>query len=88
MSLNNLGPLTFIAPGGAHYWCCDHGGGDFSCQHAAAGIKTPNGGDRLDATDQGKRKFNNGYIRYYVTIKDVDSGTSGCWYNLPGGGAV
>jgi hypothetical protein len=42
--------------------------------------------DRLDATDQGKRKFNNGYTQYYVTIKDVDSGTSNCWYNLAGRG--
>lgn len=71
MSFNNVGPLTFIAPGGIHYWWYDRGGGDFGFQHAAADIKTPNGGDRLDATDQGKRKYNNGYTQYYVTIKDV-----------------
>jgi hypothetical protein len=88
MSFNNLGPLTFLAPGGAHYWWYDRGGGDYGFQHAAADIKTPNGGDRLDATDQGKRKYNSGYTQYYVTIKDVDAGTSGTWYNLQGGGAV
>ncbi|MGH9659538.1 MAG: hypothetical protein ACRD96_13405 [Bryobacteraceae bacterium] len=84
-----MGPLTFIAPGGVHYWWYHRSGGaDFGYQHASADIKIPNGGDRLDASDQGKRKFNSGYTQYYVTIRNVDAGTSGVWYNLQGGGAA
>lgn len=86
MAFNNLGPLTYIAPGASHYWWYDRGGGDHGYQHAGADIKTPNAGARVNALDQGKRKYNSGYTQYYVTIRNVDS--SGVWYNLQGGGAT
>ena len=86
MAFNNVGPLTFIGAGQTHLWWYDRGGGDFGFQHAAADIKTPNAGARLNADDQGKRKFNSGYTQYYVTIRNID--TTGVWYNLQGGGAV
>ena len=86
MAFNNLGPLTYIAPGQSHYWWYNRGGGDYGFQHAGPHIKTPNAGARLNAYDQGKRKYNSGYTEYYVTIRNVDS--TGVWYNLQGGGAV
>lgn len=85
MAFNNIGPLSYIAPGPKQYWWYDRGGGDFGFQHAGPDIKTPNQGARLDAEDQGKRKFNSGYTQYYVTIHNVDG--TGLFYNLQGGGA-
>jgi len=85
MAFNNLGPLTYLAPGQTAYWWYDRGGGDFGFQHAGADVKIPSAGPRHNAYDQGKAKFNSGYTQYYVTIKNV--GTAGCWHNLQGGGA-
>jgi hypothetical protein len=89
VSFSNVGPLTYITGGATHYWWYDRGGGDAGFQHAAADIKTPNYGPPvLMAEHQGKAKWNNGYTQYYVTISDVSSPSTNCWYNLQGGGAV
>jgi len=86
MAFSNVGPASFLAPGQSASWWYDRGGGDAGFQHASADIKVPNGGARLDANNQGKAIFNNGYTQYYVTI--TNRGPTGCWYNLQGGGAV
>src|SRR5690242_10772032 len=70
MAFNNVGPLTYIAAGATHYWWYDRGGGDYGYQAAGPDIKVPNQGARLNASDQGKRKYNSGYTQYYVTIKN------------------
>ncbi len=89
MAFDNVGTLTYITGGGTHYWWYDRGGGDAGFQHAAAEIRTPNAGPpRLNAFDQGKAKWNNGYTQYYVTIQNVSGASTNCWYNLQGGGAV
>ncbi len=89
MAFNNQGPLTYITGGATHYWWYDRGGGDAGFQHAGADIRTPNyGPPRLNATDQGKAKWNSGYTQYYVTIQNVSPSWTNCWYNLQGGGAV
>ncbi len=63
MAFNNLGPLTYITGGGVHYWWYDRGGGDAGFQHAAADIRTPNyGPPRLVSDEQGKAKWNSGYM--------------------------
>jgi hypothetical protein len=88
MAFNNVGPLTYITGGATHYWWYDRGGGDAGFQHAGAEMRTPNAGPpRLNALDQGKAKWNNGYTQYYVTIQNVSPAATNCWYNLQGGGA-
>jgi len=86
MAFNNLGPVTYLAPGGSAYWWYDRGGGDFGFQHAGADIKWPNGGVQHGASGQAKAIFNSGYTQYYVTI--TNEGSLGAWHNLQGGGAV
>ena len=86
MAFNNLGPVTYLAPGQSAYWWYDRGGGNYGLQHAGADVKQFNGGARHDATEQGKAIFNNGYVQYYVTI--TNRGPLGAWHNLQGGGAI
>ncbi len=86
MAFSNLGSVTYLAPGQSTYWWYDRGGGDYGFQHAGADVKQFNNGARHNASDQGKAIFNSGYVRYYVTIKNV--GAQGAYHNLQGGGAV
>ncbi len=85
MAFNNLGPVTYLAPGQSAYWWYDRGGSNFGFQAAGADVKQFNNGARHDAHDQGKAIFNNGYVQYYVTI--TNRGGQGAYHNLQGGGA-
>lgn len=87
MAFNNLGPLTFLAPGEtAYWWYIRNGGADFGTQFASADIKTPNLGAVHLADSQRKRKENSGATTYYVNIHNLGAG--GCFHNLQGGGMV
>jgi hypothetical protein len=87
MSFNDVGPVTYLAPGKAtRWWYRRPNGDDFGFQHAAADVKTPNAGGEHVAYDQTKAKYSNGGATYWVTIKN--NGPGGAWHNLQGGGAV
>jgi hypothetical protein len=53
MAFNNLGPLTFLAPGQTAFWSFNRGGGDAGTQFASADVKTPNQGAVHLADQQG-----------------------------------
>ncbi len=85
MAFNNLGPLTFLAPGGeAWWWYVRNGGDDFGTQFATADVKTPNQGGVHLADLQRKEKDNNGHTTYFVRI--TNQGPGGSFHNLQGGG--
>lgn len=83
MAFNNVGPLTFLAPGQTAFWFYTYGE-DHGTQFASADIKTPNLGAVHLADDQRKRKDNNGNATYFVAIHN--QGVGGCFHNLQGGG--
>ncbi|QJD88713.1 hypothetical protein HH213_00440 [Duganella dendranthematis] len=83
MAFNNVGPLTFLAPGQAVTWSYTYGG-DRGTQFASADVKTPNQGAVHLADQQRKAKDNNGNATYFVTIHN--QGVGGCFHNLQGGG--
>jgi hypothetical protein len=83
MAFNNVGPLTFLAPGQTAFWFYTYGP-DHGTQFASADIKTPNLGAVHLADDQRKRKDNNGDATYFVAIHN--QGVGGCFHNLQGGG--
>lgn len=81
MVFNNLGPLTWIAPGQAQTWSYtffDNRG----AQYASADVKTP--GARMMTVEQGEEMETNGQITYFVTFRN--DGPNWCLYNLHGGG--
>jgi hypothetical protein len=83
MSFNNVGPLTFLAPGQAVTWNFSYGD-DHGTQFASADVKTPNQGGAHLADLQRKVKANNGVATYFVRI--TNQGPGGCFHNLQGGG--
>jgi hypothetical protein len=83
MAFNNLGPLTFLAPGQTAYWWYSFGG-DRGTQFASADLKTPNQGAIHMADQQRKQKNNEGVTTYYVDIHN--KGVGSCFHNLQGGG--
>jgi hypothetical protein len=83
MAFNNVGPLTFLAPGQTAFWSYTYGG-DQGTQFASADVKTPNQGAVHMADQQRKRKDNNGNATYFVNIHN--QGVGGCFHNLQGGG--
>lgn len=83
MAFNNVGPLTFLAPGATAYWWYSYGD-DHGTQFASADIKTPNQGAVHLADNQ--RKDNDGVATYYVDIHN--QGVGGCFHNIQGGGMV
>lgn len=85
MAFNNVGPLTYLAPGQTAYWWYSYGNGqDRGTQFASADVKTPNQGAVHLADQQRKEKDNNGTANYYVNI--TNQGPGGCFHNLQGGG--
>jgi hypothetical protein len=84
MAFNNVGPVTYLAPGQSAYWSYSYGG-DNGFQAAGADVKQYNNGARHNASDQGKSIDNSGNVQYYVTITNV--GGMGAYHNLQGGGA-
>lgn len=83
MAFNNVGPLTFLAPGQTAFWSYSYGD-DHGTQFASADVKTPNLGAVHLADQQRKRKDNNGVATYFVDIRNLGAG--GCFHNLQGGG--
>ncbi len=83
MAFNNVGPLTFLAPGQTAFWSYTYGA-DRGTQFASADVKTPNQGAVHLADQQRKRKDNNGNATYFVAIHN--QGVGGCFHNLQGGG--
>jgi hypothetical protein len=83
MAFNNVGPLTFLAPGQTAFWSYTYGA-DHGTQFASADVKTPNQGAVHLADQQRKRKDNNGNATYFVAIHN--QGVGGCFHNLQGGG--
>jgi len=83
MAFNNIGPLTFLAPGQTASWSYSYGD-DHGTQFASADVKTPNQGAVHLADQQTKRKDNNGVATYTVNIHNLGAG--GCFHNLQGGG--
>ncbi|MHA4866634.1 hypothetical protein ACXZ1M_02905 [Duganella sp. PWIR1] len=83
MAFNNVGPLTFLAPGQTAFWNYSYGS-DHGTQFASADVKTPNQGAVHMADQQRKRKDNNGNATYFVNIHN--QGVGGCFHNLQGGG--
>jgi hypothetical protein len=83
MAFNNVGPLTFLAPGQSAFWSYSYGG-DHGTQFASADVKTPNLGAVHLADQQRKQKLNNGNTNYFVAIHN--QGAGGCFHNLQGGG--
>lgn len=83
MAFNNVGPLTFVAPGHTVTWQFSNGG-DLGTQFASADVKTPNQGAVHLADQQRKKKDNNGAATYFVNI--TNQGPGGCFHNLQGGG--
>jgi TnpA family transposase len=83
MAFNNLGPLTFLAPGQTAYWWYSFGS-DHGTQFASADVKTPNQGAIHMADQQRKQKNNDGITTYYVDIHN--KGVGACFHNLQGGG--
>ncbi|SEI81058.1 hypothetical protein [Paraburkholderia diazotrophica] len=84
MAFNNVGPLTFLPPGGVAFWNYSYGGGDQGTQFASADIKIPNEGAVHLADQQRKLKDNNGNATYFVNV--TNQGPGGCFHNLQGGG--
>jgi len=85
MPFNNLGAVTFLAEGGTAYWSYElNNGQDFGTQFASADVKTPNSGAVHLAFDQKKRKTNDGFTTYFVSI--TNQGPGPAWHNLQGGG--
>jgi hypothetical protein len=84
VAFNNVGALTYLAPGHQTGWSYSFGG-DHGFQHAGADVKTPNAGAHHLADRQAKEKDNNGMTSYFVTI--TNQGPGGAWHNLQGGGA-
>jgi hypothetical protein len=85
MAFENVGPLTFLAPGQTAGWWFSYGA-DHGTQFATADIKIPNQGAVHLADQQRKRKDNNGNATYFVNI--TNQGPGGCFHNLQGGGVV
>jgi hypothetical protein len=83
MAFNNVGPLTFLAPGQTAFWSFSYGG-DRGTQFASADVKAPNQGALLLADQQRKRLDNNGNATYFVNI--TSQGPGGSFHNLQGGG--
>lgn len=83
MAFNNVGALTFLAPGQTAFWSYSYGG-DRGTQFASADVKTPNQGAVHLADQQRKAKDNNGNATYFVAIHNLGNG--GCFHNLQGGG--
>jgi hypothetical protein len=70
---NNVGPLTFLAPGQSAFWSYSYGG-DHGTQFASADVKTPNLGAVHLADQQRKQKLNNGNTNYFVAIHNQGVG--------------
>jgi hypothetical protein len=85
VSFNNVGSLTFLAPGQQTVWNYSYAS-DQGFQHAGADVKTPNSGAHHLADLQAKEKDNNGATAYFVRI--TNQGPGGAWHNLQGGGAA
>jgi hypothetical protein len=85
MAFNNVGPLTFLAPGQTAFWWYSYGD-DRGTQFASADVKIPNLGAVHLADSQRKRKDNNGVATYFVDIHN--QGVGGCFHNLQGGGMI
>jgi hypothetical protein len=83
MAFNDVGPLTYLAPGGEAWWWYSFGG-DHGTQFASADVKTPNLGGVHLADLQRKRKVNDGNTTYFVRI--TNQGPGGAFHNLQGGG--
>lgn len=81
MAFNNVGPLTFLAPGQTAFWNYSYGA-DHGTQFASADIKTPNQGAVHLADAQRKENDNNGNATYFVNI--TNQGPGGCFHNLQG----
>ena len=88
MSFSNVGPLTYITGGGTYYWwyAPREAGMLASSTPPPTSRLRINGPPVLMAEHQGKAKWNSGYTQYYVTISDVSSPATNCWYNLQGRG--
>ena len=84
MAFNNLGPLTFLAPGQTAFWSFNRGAGDAGTQFASAEVKRPNQGAVHLADQQRKRLDNNGNATYFVNV--TNQGPGGAFHNLQGGG--
>lgn len=85
MAFNNVGPLTFLAPGQSAFWSFSYPA-DKGTQIATADVKAPNQGGVHLADQERKRKDNNGNAAYFVRI--TNQGPGGCFHNLQGGGLV
>jgi hypothetical protein len=83
MAFNDVGPLTYLAPGGEAWWWYSFGS-DHGTQFASADVKTPNLGGVHLADLQRKQKVNNGNTTYFVRI--TNQGPGGAFHNLQGGG--
>jgi hypothetical protein len=83
MAFNNLGPLTFLAPGQTATWNFSYGD-DHGTQFASADIKAPNEGAVHLSDQQRKVLSNNGVATYFVNI--TNQGPGGCFHNIQGGG--
>jgi hypothetical protein len=83
MAFNNVGPLTFLAPGQTAFWSYSYPS-DHGTQFASADVKAPNLGAVHVADEQAKRKENNGNATYFVQIHN--RGIGGAFHNLQGGG--
>jgi hypothetical protein len=83
MAFNNVGPLTFLAPGQTAFWNYSFNT-DRGTQLASADVKAPNQGAIHLADQQRKRLTNEGRATYFVAI--TNQGPGGCFHNLQGGG--
>lgn len=84
MAFNNVGPLTFLGPGGeAWWWYNRNGGADFGTQFASADVKSPNQGG-VHLADLQRKRSNQSGTTYFVRI--TNQGPGGAFHNLQGGG--
>jgi hypothetical protein len=84
MAFNNMGPIRLLNAGQSTYWQYWWSGQDKGTQLATADVKSPNPGSWHIATNEGKRKDNDGSATYEVTITNVGPGSA--YHNLQGGG--
>lgn len=86
-SFDNVGDGVVLSPGGVAHWWFDRGGGaDFGFQVAGPNILQPLNGARHTFFNAGKAIFSNGYVQYYVSIRN--DGGAAAVHNLEGGGAT
>jgi hypothetical protein len=85
-SFDNSGAAVVLSPGGVANWWFDRGGADFGCQVAGPNILQPQNGARHTFFNTGKAIFSNGYVQYYVSIRN--DGGAAAVHNLEGGGVT